>query len=198
MRQRRIGLLGAVRLWKPFFMVLVGVDWRVDPHRRRQRRRLWAGPARSAPDAPRKPRCSVRCRCVAHLLCHAVMQHRRRQAGRSRSDSARRCTTKRTARRNPCACSKLSNRSGNSGRYFSVLNWLSENGLSLETCGRLCDFVTPSDAKSCATPWEVIDGPRSLWIVSCSSDDALLDHRLADQASARSALSRCASIQPTT
>ena len=26
------------------------------------------------------------------------------------------------------------NRSGNAGRYFSVLNWASENGLSLDTC----------------------------------------------------------------
>jgi len=34
-------------------------------------------------------------------------------------------------------CSMLVKRSGNSGRYLSVLNWLSENGLSSETCGRL-------------------------------------------------------------
>ena len=34
-------------------------------------------------------------------------------------------------------------RSGNSGVYFSVLNWLSENGLSLETCGRLWVLVDP-------------------------------------------------------
>src|SRR6266699_1495677 len=37
-------------------------------------------------------------------------------------------------------------RSGNSGRYFSVRNWLSEYGLSLETCGRLCVLVTPRSA----------------------------------------------------
>ena len=42
----------------------------------------------------------------------------------------------------------LVKRSGNSGRYLSVLNWLSEKGLSLETCGRLCDLVIPSVAKS--------------------------------------------------
>jgi hypothetical protein len=35
------------------------------------------------------------------------------------------------------------NRSGNAGRYFSVLNCASENGLSLETCGRLWVLVIP-------------------------------------------------------
>ena len=33
--------------------------------------------------------------------------------------------------------------SGNSGRYFSVLNWASENGLSLETWGGEWLRVTP-------------------------------------------------------
>ena len=37
-------------------------------------------------------------------------------------------------------------RSGNSGRYFRVRNWLSEKGLSSDTCGRLCVFVTPISA----------------------------------------------------
>jgi hypothetical protein len=37
-------------------------------------------------------------------------------------------------------------RSGNVGRYFSVLNCASENGLSFETCGRLSVFVTPRSA----------------------------------------------------
>ena len=45
----------------------------------------------------------------------------------------------------------LAKRSGNSGRYFSVLNRLSENGLSSETCGRLWDLVIPSVARSWAT-----------------------------------------------
>ncbi len=31
-------------------------------------------------------------------------------------------------------------RAGKSGRYFSVLNWASEYGLSFETCGRECDW----------------------------------------------------------
>ncbi len=43
------------------------------------------------------------------------------------------------------------NRSGNWGQYLSVLNWASENGLSLETCGRLCVFTTPRSARRRAT-----------------------------------------------
>jgi hypothetical protein len=35
---------------------------------------------------------------------------------------------------------------GNSGRYFSVLKCASEKGLSLETCGLECVFVTPRSA----------------------------------------------------
>jgi len=50
-------------------------------------------------------------------------------------------------------------RSGNSGRYFSVLNWLSENGLSSETCGRLCVLVTPRSASGKATGLDFIDEP---------------------------------------
>src|SRR3954463_6299791 len=37
-------------------------------------------------------------------------------------------------------------RSGNSGWYLRVLKWASENGLSLEVWGRLCDLVTPRSA----------------------------------------------------
>jgi len=36
--------------------------------------------------------------------------------------------------------------SGKSGRYLSVLNWASEYGLSLDTCGREWRFVTPRSA----------------------------------------------------
>jgi hypothetical protein len=36
------------------------------------------------------------------------------------------------------------NRVGNVGRYFSVLNYASENGLSFETCGREWVLVTAS------------------------------------------------------
>ena len=51
------------------------------------------------------------------------------------------------------------------GRYFSVLNWASENGLSLETCGRAWVLVTPRSASKRATGFEVIAGPRSAWMV---------------------------------
>src|SRR5271166_4000205 len=37
-------------------------------------------------------------------------------------------------------------RRGNWGWYFMVLKWLSENGLSLDVCGRLWDLVTPRSA----------------------------------------------------
>jgi hypothetical protein len=30
--------------------------------------------------------------------------------------------------------------------YFKILKWLSENGLSFEVCGRLCERVTPRSA----------------------------------------------------
>src|SRR5258708_21866175 len=39
-------------------------------------------------------------------------------------------------------------RAGNCGWYFKFLNWLSENGLSLDVCGRLCERVTPRSASS--------------------------------------------------
>src|SRR5487761_357955 len=57
-------------------------------------------------------------------------------------------------------------RSGNSGRYFRVRNWLSEYGLSSETCGRLCVLVTPKSASRKATGLELIDVPRSACSVS--------------------------------
>ena len=47
---------------------------------------------------------------------------------------------------------------GKFGRYFIVLNCDSENGLSLETCGRECDFVTPMSAIRYATDLLVIAG----------------------------------------
>src|SRR5437868_14926224 len=48
-------------------------------------------------------------------------------------------------------------RSGKSGRYFIVLNWASENGLSSETLGREWLLVTPRSAKSKASDFDVID-----------------------------------------
>ena len=58
------------------------------------------------------------------------------------------------------------NRSGKSGLYLIVLNWASENGLSLETCGRLCILVTAKSASSSATGLLRIDEPRSACSVS--------------------------------
>ena len=53
------------------------------------------------------------------------------------------------------------NRSGNAGRYFSVLNCASEKGLSLDTWGRECVLVTPRSARRKATDFETIAEPRS-------------------------------------
>ena len=61
------------------------------------------------------------------------------------------------------ASSRLPKRAGKSGRYFSVLNWASENGLSLETWGREWLRVTPRSASNSATGLLVIDVPRSAW-----------------------------------
>jgi hypothetical protein len=53
----------------------------------------------------------------------------------------------------PCARASWiePNRSGKSGRYLKVLNWASEYGLSLETCGREWVLVTPRSASRKAT-----------------------------------------------
>src|SRR3982074_1549174 len=68
------------------------------------------------------------------------------------------------------------NRLGNSGRYFIVRNWDSEYGLSLETCGRECDFVTPRSARNKATGFDVIDDPRSAWMVSVPGTISWFSH----------------------
>src|SRR5918993_5686168 len=60
---------------------------------------------------------------------------------------------------------KLPKRSGKVGRYFMVRNWLSEDGLSLEQCGRECDLVTPRSASRNATGLAVIGEPRSAGVV---------------------------------
>jgi hypothetical protein len=62
----------------------------------------------------------------------------------------------------PCARASWiePNRSGKSGRYLNVLNWASEYGLSLETCGREWVLVTPRSASREATDFEVIADPR--------------------------------------
>jgi len=55
---------------------------------------------------------------------------------------------------------------GNCGWYFKFLNWLSENGLSLDVCGRLCERVTPRSASSSAVALAFIGAPRSACSVS--------------------------------
>src|SRR5271170_6002743 len=57
-------------------------------------------------------------------------------------------------------------RAGNCGWYFKFLNWLSENGLSLDVCGRLCERVTPRSASSSAVALAFIGAPRSACSVS--------------------------------
>jgi hypothetical protein len=53
-----------------------------------------------------------------------------------------------------------------SGWALRVLKWLSENGLSLEVCGRLCERVTPRSASSSAVALAFIGLPRSACKVS--------------------------------
>src|SRR2546422_2714858 len=84
------------------------------------------------------------------------------------------------------------NRSGNPGRYFSVLNWASENGLSFDTCGRLCVLVTPRSASKRAMGLEVIAEPRSAWIVNWPRAMPWRAHVAWMNCSARLALSRWA------
>ncbi len=89
-------------------------------------------------------------------------------------------------------------RSGNSGRYLSVLKWASEKGLSVEVYGRLWVLVTPRSPSSNASDLDVMLDPRSACSVSwsrtipCLSTDAVTRRR------ARAADSRWATIQPTT
>src|SRR2546422_4230991 len=66
----------------------------------------------------------------------------------------------------PRASSMEPKRSGKSGRYFKVRNWLSEYGLSSETWGRECVLVTPRSAINNATGLDLIDEPRSAWMVN--------------------------------
>ncbi len=91
----------------------------------------------------------------------------------------------------------VGNRAGNPGRYFSVLNCASEYGLSLETCGREWDWVTPRSASSSATGLEVIEEPRSAWMLSWPRVMPCLAQVAAISFSARTADSQVATIQPT-
>ena len=103
------------------------------------------------------------------------------------------------SRQNARASSMRPKRSGKSGRYFSVLNCASENGLSFEVYGRLCVLVTPRSASRNATGLERhrLSRGRRGWsagrgaICCCSSVSAI-------SFSASGAVSRCCTVQPTT
>src|ERR1035441_8442728 len=89
-------------------------------------------------------------------------------------------------------------RSGKSGMYLRVLKWLSEYGLSSETWGRLWVLVTPKSAINSATGFEVIEVPRSAWMVKSPATMPCFAHVSAISRLASSAVSRGATIQPTT
>src|SRR5258708_5048549 len=96
------------------------------------------------------------------------------------------------------ASSMLLNRAGKAGRYFSVLNWLSEDGLSLETYGREWLLVMPRSASKNATGLDVIEEPRSAWSVNVCGSTCCLAAVSPMKSCASSAVSRGQIIQPTT
>jgi hypothetical protein len=87
---------------------------------------------------------------------------------------------------------------GDSGRYFSVRNWLSECGSSSRTYGRLWVLVTPRSASRKATGFDRMTRPRSACSVSSPGGIWCFSSVSAMKASANSAPSRWAIIQPTT
>ena len=58
------------------------------------------------------------------------------------------------------------NRSGYPGRYFNVLKCDLMNGLSFDTRGLECDFVTLRPVRRPAAELTIIGEPRSAWIVT--------------------------------
>src|SRR5690606_306194 len=54
---------------------------------------------------------------------------------------------------------------GNAGQYLRVLKFASEYGLSFDTRGRECDWSIFSSARNWVTFLDVMDVPRSAWIV---------------------------------
>src|SRR4030095_11776361 len=88
-------------------------------------------------------------------------------------------------------------RSGNSGQYLSVLNCASENGLSLETCGRLWVLVPPTAASRSAPGLRVLAEPRSACRVSAPGVMPWRVQVSPMSRSASAALSRGATILPT-
>ena len=66
----------------------------------------------------------------------------------------------------------------------------------METCGRERDWVTPRSASRNAPGLEVIEEPRSAWMVSCPQAMPCLAQVAAISFLARAADSRVAAIQP--
>src|SRR5674536_334881 len=89
-------------------------------------------------------------------------------------------------------------RLGNSGRYFSVLNWASEKGLSLEVWGREWVLSTPRSTRRNSTGLDFMEGPRSACNVSRPSPIPCFSHVSEMSFFAREAASRMAIIHPTT
>jgi hypothetical protein len=90
------------------------------------------------------------------------------------------------------------NRSGKPGRYFKVLTWLSEYGLSLQRWGREWVLVSSRSASRNATGLEVIDEPRSACTVRVPGRICWVAVVSASSRSAGAACSAWATIQPTT
>ena len=67
----------------------------------------------------------------------------------------------------------------------------------METCGREWDWVMPRSASSSATGLDVIEDPRSAWMLSCPRLMPCFAQVAAISFSARPADSRVATIQPT-
>src|SRR5450756_600155 len=87
-------------------------------------------------------------------------------------------------------------RCGNCGWYFIVLKWLSENGLSLEVCGRLWDLVTPRSASRSAVALARMGPPRSACRVNWPGGAGFFAAVSLKSAVNRVALSRSATHQP--
>src|ERR1022692_686275 len=85
-----------------------------------------------------------------------------------------------------------------SSTFVAHLNCASEYGLSLLTWGREWDWMTPRPARRNATGLDVMEEPRSAWMVSCPSVMPCFAQVAAMSFSARAADSRAASIQPVT
>ena len=72
---------------------------------------------------------------------------------------------------------------------MSVLHSASENGLSLETRGRLRLLSTPRSDSNSSTDFDVIGASRSLWVTSCPGAIRCFSQTCSISRAARRALS---------